>query len=67
VIRSKDQLRLNVRYYLVRLPGFPEMLIQAPTRAAARYGIFKRAREAGYFAHFRQFLARGCSVREVRR
>ena len=66
--RAKNtQLRLDVRFYLVRLPGFPEMQIQAPSRAAAKYGIFKRAREAGYFLHFRQFLSRGCLVREMRR
>lgn len=67
MIRHKDQLRLNVRFYRVGVAGFPDMQIQAPTPAAARWAVYKLAREAGYFARFRDFLARCSFVREVRR
>ena len=64
---KRGQLRLNVRLYLVRAQGYPVMQVQAATPAAAKYQVFKLAREAGYFAHFRQFLSRGFTARELRR
>lgn len=68
MIRHKDQLRLNVRFYRVELPGLDPIDEQAPTRAAAKYQVYKRAREAGFFrGGFRAFLARKISVRELRR
>jgi hypothetical protein len=66
-----QQLTLNVRYYLVRADGFCEMRVQAANAAAAKYEVFKLAREAGYFSDarsaFRDFLERGWIAREMRR
>lgn len=62
-----QQLRLAVRYYRVGVRGFGDIQIQATTRAAAKYGVFKMAREAGYFTTMRHFLSRVAGVREVRR
>ena len=64
------QLRLAVRWYVVRCDSLGETEIQAGSAAAAKYEAFKRAREAGYFQRrdgFRDFLGRGWVVREVRR
>ena len=69
--RNGRQLKLNVRYYLVRADGFCEMRVQAATAAAAKWQVFKLAREAGYFSDqrsgFRDFLARGWTASELRR
>lgn len=69
--RKNKQLLLDVRLYRVRCDGFTELEIQARTAAAAKYQVFKKAREAGYFADhrsgFRDFLQRGWTAREVRR
>lgn len=65
--RKTAQLTLNVRLYRVGVSGWPDMQVQAPTPAAARWQIFKLAREAGYFCRFRDFLARCVFVRELRR
>ena len=65
------QLRLAVQIYLVRADGFCDERVQALTAAGAKYQIFKRAREAGYFGDlrsgFRDFLAKGWTARELRR
>jgi hypothetical protein len=71
-MKSKGlQLALDVRLYLVRADGFCEMRVQAASPAAAKWQIFKLAREAGYFSDsrsgFRDFLARGWIARELRR
>jgi hypothetical protein len=59
---------LPVRMYLVRCDGWADSEIQAQTAAAAKYQVYKRAREAGYFREgFRDFLSRGFQAREVRR
>ena len=42
------------------------MQVQAASPAAAKYQVFKLAREAGYFTRFRDFLARGFTAREMR-
>lgn len=62
-----QQLRLDVRFYLVGVRGFGDIQVQASTPAAAKYSVFKLAREAGYFSRMRQFLPRVAGVREVRR
>jgi hypothetical protein len=62
-----QQLRMNVRLYLVCSDGWPQMQVQAATRAAAKYQLFKLAREAGYYVRFSDFLKRGWSARELRR
>jgi hypothetical protein len=67
MIRNKNQLRLNVRFYRVAVQGFPDAQIQAANRAAAKWQVFKSLREAGYVAGFRDFLRRGVKAREVRR
>ncbi|WKA31624.1 hypothetical protein [Bradyrhizobium roseum] len=70
MIRNANQLRLAVRWYVVRCDSLGEIELQAGTAAAAKYQAFKRAREAGYFQHrggFRDFLGRGWIVRELRR
>lgn len=61
------QLTLNVRLYRVGVRGFGDFQIQAPTPAAAKFGVFKLAREAGYFTELGHFLKRVAGVREVRR
>jgi len=70
--RSKNrQLLLDVRLYRVRCDGWIEIDIQARTAAAAKYQVFKKAREAGFFSDprsgFRDFLTRGFHASEVRR
>nr|WP_311538550.1 hypothetical protein [uncultured Bradyrhizobium sp.] len=68
MIRHKDQLRLNVRFYRVEIPGLDPIDEQAPTRAAAKWQVYKRAKAAGFFRDgFRSFLSRRISVRELRR
>jgi len=67
VIRDSRQLRLNVRYYKVGVRGFGDIQIQAATPAAAKYGVFKMAREAGYFTNMRRVPSRVAGVRELRR
>lgn len=68
-MKKGQQLQLDVRLYLVRADGFCEERVQAKTAAAAKYQIYKRAREAGYFADprsgFRDFLARGFTASEL--
>jgi len=66
-VKRGQQLNLNVRFYRVGVRGFPDMQVQAPSRSAAKYQIFKLAREAGYFTKMRDFLSRVSTVREVRR
>jgi len=70
-MKRPQQLSLNVRLYLVRADGFSEMRVQAKTAAAAKWQVFKLAREAGYFSDqrsaFRDFLARGWTASAVRR
>jgi hypothetical protein len=66
-----QQLRMDVRLYLVAADGFCEMRVQAANPAAAKWKVFKLAREAGYYScsrsGFRDFLARGWKAREVGR
>ncbi len=63
----RSQLRLAIRLYAVRTENF-EAVIQAGTPAAAKYELYKRAREAGYFKEgFKQFLDRQPVVVELRR
>lgn len=65
--RDGQQLRLDVRLYLVGVLGYGDIQVQASTPAAAKYSVFKLAREAGIFTKLRPFLARVAGVREVRR
>jgi hypothetical protein len=69
--RRGQQFRLDVRLYIVRADGWEEVRVQAKTAAAAKYQVFKLAREAGYYrdprSGFRDFLERGWSARELRR
>lgn len=69
--RRRKQLQLAVRWFRVRCDGFVDVDVQAATPSAAKYQVFKRAREAGYFADsrsaFPDFLARGFTARELRR
>src|ERR1700754_3175972 len=52
---------------MVRIEGFPDVSIQAPTKAAARYEVSRRGRAAGYFAKgFRDFLTRVRVARNLR-
>jgi hypothetical protein len=64
------QLTLPIRTFRVRCDGFGDVEVQAATASGAKYQVFKRAREAGYFADprsaFRDFLSRGWVAREVR-
>lgn len=66
-----QQLSLPVRLYRVQCDGFADVEVTAATAPAAKYQVFKRAREAGYFrdprSAFRDFLERGFTVRAVRR
>ncbi|MBB5051098.1 hypothetical protein HNQ36_001052 [Afipia massiliensis] len=66
--RNKNQLRLPIRRYSVRADSF-EADIQAATPAAAKYELFKRLREAGYFKgdDFREFVRRSPTARELLR
>lgn len=69
-MKRDKQLMLCVRLYTVRCAGFGDIQVQAGTPAAAKYQVFKKAREAGFFNRvggFRDFLSRGWSAREVRR
>lgn len=66
--KSKSpQLLLDVRLYRVGVRGYGDIQVQAPSPAAAKYRVFKLAREAGVFNQMRRFLARVTGVREVRR
>lgn len=71
MIRDRRQLRLEVDLWLVRADGFVEQRVQARSAAAAKYQVFRRAREAGYFSDarsgFRDFLARGFVAVKLRR
>lgn len=65
--RNKNQLTLAIRRFSVRADG-SEAEIQAATPAAAKYELFKRMREAGYFrsAGFKEFLDRAPVAVELR-
>ena len=65
--RAPHQLRLDVRFYRVGISGFPEIKVQAGNRSAAKWQVFRLAREAGYFTRFSDFIARVVYAREVRR
>lgn len=63
------QLTLNVKLFVVSCGGFGDIKVQAQSSAAAKYQIFKRAREAGFFEGpwaFREFLHKGWRARELR-
>jgi hypothetical protein len=68
--RKAKQLRLPVTQYRVTCYRFvDDVVVQAASASAAKYDVFKRAREAGYFTGrqgFRDFLSEGWRVREVR-
>jgi hypothetical protein len=68
---KRKQLQLPVKMFRVRCDGFVDVEVQAATAPAAKYQVFKKAREAGYFADprsaFRDFIARGFTAREIRR
>lgn len=65
---SQQQLRLNVRFYLVRGDGLGDLQIQARSPSAAKFEVYRRARSAGYFPKgFRDFLARHVTAAELRR
>jgi hypothetical protein len=69
--RRGKQLTLGVRLFLVRADGWAEVRVQAKSPAAAKYQVFKQAREAGYYrdprSGFRDFLARGWVARDLGR
>jgi hypothetical protein len=60
-----------MKHYIVRCDAYGECRVEAKGPAAARYQVFKQAREAGYFRDnrtgFRDFLSKGWTTREVRR
>lgn len=66
--RKPKQLMLDVRMYSVRADGY-EAEIQAGTPAAAKFELYRRLREAGYFKEsgFRAFLERMPVAWELRR
>lgn len=65
--RQPKQLRMAVRIFTVTAECWPEARVQAATPAAAKYALFKKAREAGYFPQgFREYLRQNIKVREVR-
>jgi hypothetical protein len=67
--RRRRQLQLAVRIYCVCCDGFGEIEIQAGTAGAAKYEVFRRARDAGFFRGphaFRDFLHCGWTARERR-
>ncbi len=65
--REPRQLRMAVRLFAVTSEFWPETTVQAASPAAAKYALFKRARETGYFpAGFREYLRQSIKVREVR-
>ena len=63
----RKQLTLAIRLFNVRCDDFGETRVQAATRDAAKYAVFKQAREAGYFRDtgFRGFLEKGWVVTEL--
>lgn len=66
--RQPKQSRMAVRLFTVTSEFWPETVVQAASPAAAKYALFKRAREAGYSPQsFREFLRQNIKVREVRR
>lgn len=65
--REGQQLRLDVRLFLVKADGFCDLQIQAASAPAAKYQAFKMGREAGYFPRFRDFLNWGFTAEELRR
>jgi hypothetical protein len=68
--KRQQQLMLNVRMYVMNCGPFGAVEVQAGTRSAAKYQVYKKAREAGYFDSregFREFLSRGWHVMELRR
>lgn len=65
--RNPHQLRLSTTWYRVDCGDFGAIDVQAATAAAARYQIFKRARDAGFFAGgFRDFLQRRWPAKLIR-
>lgn len=68
--RKPKQLMLDVRMYVMNCGPFGAVEVQAGTRSAAKYQVFKKAREYGYFNHaggFREFLSRDWHLMELRR
>jgi len=66
--RKPMQLSLPVRMYRVSCGEFGDIDITAGTAAAARYEIYRRAHEAGFFRKgFRDFLSRKWPARALRR
>lgn len=69
-LKKPQQLMLNVRMYVMNCGPFGAVEVQAGTRSAAKYQVFKTARDAGYFDGrdgFREFLSRGWHLMELRR
>ncbi|MGJ4928115.1 hypothetical protein ACQR1I_16710 [Bradyrhizobium sp. HKCCYLS2038] len=67
--KKPQQLMLDVRMYVMNCGPFGAVEVQAGTRSAAKYQVFKQAREAGYFDKpngFREFLSRGWHLMELR-
>lgn len=64
--RSKEQLRLAIRRYVVR-DNHVEVEVQAATPASAKYELFKRLRTAGYCRNFQEYLQRSPIARELKR
>lgn len=64
IIKSRNQLSLGVRLFVVKVGGYPGVRVQAASRSAAKYRAYKLASEADCVRNFRDFLARGISVRE---
>lgn len=65
--RKPKQLSLPVRLYRVSCDGYADFEIQALTPGAAKFEVFRRAREFKSHLSFRDFLNRGWKAREVRR
>jgi hypothetical protein len=68
--RSKQavQLSLDVKFYSVRTAN-ADVVVQAPSRSAAKYRAFKFAQEAGYYCYdggFLAFVSGGVRVKEKR-
>lgn len=63
-----EKPQLPTRLFRVRCGDYGDFDIQATTAAAAKYQVFKKAREAGLFNSrqgFRDFLSRGWNARDV--
>lgn len=50
--------------WLISVVGFDDRVVEAPTRAAAKYRDFLSAREMGHFAFFDCYLKR-CRIRRM--